>query len=317
MPDLRFTPQAAHTPRSRAPSAPRVSGRSATPSRSTRTSSPRRTTTRSTCGTASSTPTPAGASTRSTRPTCAVASAGWASTRSAHRASTAARPPMLEEEELDDSYFMMRVRTDGAILDAAALRALGEIVGRLRPQHRRHHRPQQHPVPLDRDRERPGDLGAPRDGRPVTPRGVRRQPAPVPRLPRRRHRQGRDHRRLRGARRDQAPHLGNPEYSNLPRKFKTALTGHPEPRRRARDQRRRVRRHRPPRARPRLRPLGRRRPVHQPDARPQARCLDPPRRGGRRVGGRRRHVPRLRLPAPALQGPPEVPARRLGQGEVP
>src|SRR4051795_2960996 len=33
----------------------------------------------------------------------------------------------LEEEELDDRYFMMRVRTDGQILDAAALHALGSI----------------------------------------------------------------------------------------------------------------------------------------------------------------------------------------------
>ena len=32
----------------------------------------------------------------------------------------------LEEEELDDRYFMMRVRTDGQILSGAALRALGE-----------------------------------------------------------------------------------------------------------------------------------------------------------------------------------------------
>jgi len=33
----------------------------------------------------------------------------------------------LEEEELDDRFFMMRVRTDGQVLDAAALRALGEV----------------------------------------------------------------------------------------------------------------------------------------------------------------------------------------------
>ena len=33
----------------------------------------------------------------------------------------------LEEEELDDRFFMMRVRTDGQILDGAALRALGEV----------------------------------------------------------------------------------------------------------------------------------------------------------------------------------------------
>ena len=34
---------------------------------------------------------------------------------------------MLEEEELDDEFFMMRVRTDGALLPASAVRALGEV----------------------------------------------------------------------------------------------------------------------------------------------------------------------------------------------
>ena len=33
---------------------------------------------------------------------------------------------MLEEEELDDRYFMMRVRTDGQVLGVEQLRALGE-----------------------------------------------------------------------------------------------------------------------------------------------------------------------------------------------
>ena len=74
-------------------------------------------------------------------------------------------------------------------------------------------------------------------------------------------------------------YIGNPEFSNLPRKFKTALTGHPSHDVVPRDQRRLLRRHRAPRARPRLRPLGRRRAVHQPDARPEARRLDPARRG--------------------------------------
>ena len=73
--------------------------------------------------------------------------------------------------------------------------------------------------------------------------------------------------------------LNNPEFSNLPRKFKTALTGHP-----SHDVAPEVndvvlRRHRPPRARPRLRPVGRWRPVDQPDARAEARCLDPAGRG--------------------------------------
>ena len=34
---------------------------------------------------------------------------------------------MLEEEELDDEFFMMRVRSDGRLLPAATVRALGEI----------------------------------------------------------------------------------------------------------------------------------------------------------------------------------------------
>ena len=34
---------------------------------------------------------------------------------------------MLEEEELDDEFFMLRVRSDGELLDAAKLRALGSI----------------------------------------------------------------------------------------------------------------------------------------------------------------------------------------------
>ena len=34
---------------------------------------------------------------------------------------------MLEEEELDDEYFMLRVRSDGKLLPASAVRALGTI----------------------------------------------------------------------------------------------------------------------------------------------------------------------------------------------
>src|SRR5690349_4260705 len=34
---------------------------------------------------------------------------------------------MLEEEELDDEFFMMRVRSDGALLPPATVRALGQI----------------------------------------------------------------------------------------------------------------------------------------------------------------------------------------------
>ena len=34
---------------------------------------------------------------------------------------------MLEEEELDDEFFMMRVRSDGRLLSADTVRALGEV----------------------------------------------------------------------------------------------------------------------------------------------------------------------------------------------
>ena len=53
-------------------------------------------------------------------------------------------------------------------------------------------------------------------------------PAAVPRLPRRRRRRRRDHRRhRRRSTRSSAATSATPTFSNLPRKFKTALTGHP------------------------------------------------------------------------------------------
>ena len=81
---------------------------------------------------------------------------------------------MLEEEELDDEYFMMRVRSDGGLLPPATVRALGDDRPGVRPRHRRRHRPGEHPVPLDPHRGRPGDLGPARGRRPGQHRGVRR-----------------------------------------------------------------------------------------------------------------------------------------------
>ena len=122
---------------------------------------------------------------------------------------------------------------------------------------------------------------------------------------------------IRGAGRDQAPCIGNPEFSNLPRKFKTALTGHP-----SHD------------VAPEINDVsfvGTVHPEHGPgfdlwvggglSTNPMlAQKLGvwiPTRRGRRRLGGRRLDLPRLRLPPAALAGPPEVPGRRLGRGEVP
>ena len=226
---------------------------------------------------------------------------------------------MLEEEELDDEFFMMRVRSDGALLVADQPSARSARIGvdfardTADVTDRR-----EHPVPLDPDRGRPRDLAAARGRRAVhasrraATRRARSSAPPSPASPPTRSSTA-------PARCDeiQRRYIGNPEYSNLPRKFKTALTGHPSHDVSPETNDVVVRRHRPPRARPRLRPLGRRRPVHQPDARAEARRLDPARRGRRRLGGRGLDLPRLRLPPAALAGPAEVPGRRLGRREVP
>ena len=133
----------------------------------------------------------------------------------------------LDEEELDDRYFMMRVRTDGAILDAPALRALGEvstsyarntadITDRNNIQY---HWIEIESVPAIWERlesvglttlEACGDSPRPFLGSPVA--GIAKDEiidgsSALEEIKRR--------------------ILGNPDFSNLPRKFKTALTGHP------------------------------------------------------------------------------------------
>ena len=133
----------------------------------------------------------------------------------------------LEEEELDDSFFMMRVRTDGQILTGAALRTLGslsneyargtaDITDRNNIQY---HWIEIGSVPDMWERldavglttiEACGDSPRPFLGSPVA--GIAKDElidgsSALAEIKRR--------------------SLGNPEYSNVPRKFKTALTGHP------------------------------------------------------------------------------------------
>ncbi|TCJ28969.1 nitrite/sulfite reductase [Nocardioides jejuensis] len=133
----------------------------------------------------------------------------------------------LEEEELDDSFFMMRVRTDGQILTGAALRTLGslsneyargtaDITDRNNIQY---HWIEIGSVPDMWERldavglttiEACGDSPRPFLGSPVA--GIAKDElidgsSALAEIKRR--------------------SLGNPEYSNFPRKFKTALTGHP------------------------------------------------------------------------------------------
>ncbi len=90
---------------------------------------------------------------------------------------------------------MLRVRVDGGQLSLEQLRVIADISQEFAPGHRRHHRPAEHPAPLDPGRGHAGDLAAARGGRPADHRGVRRLPPGGARQP------GRRRRRRRGARR--------------------------------------------------------------------------------------------------------------------
>jgi len=134
---------------------------------------------------------------------------------------------MLDEEELDDRYFMMRVRSDGRLLNAATVRALGTI-GRdyardtadvTDRENIQYHWIRVEDVPAIWQTledaglstlEACGDSPRPFLGSPVA--GVAKDEiidgtSALEEIYRR--------------------FIGNPDFSNFPRKFKTALTGHP------------------------------------------------------------------------------------------
>ena len=134
---------------------------------------------------------------------------------------------MLEEDELDDEFFMMRVRSDGQLLSAEAVRTLGTIGQEFARdtadvtdrENIQYHWIRIEDVPAIWDRlesaglstmEACGDSPRPFLGSPVA--GVAADEIidgseALAEIKRR--------------------VLGNPAYSNLPRKFKTAVTGHP------------------------------------------------------------------------------------------
>ncbi|GAA4099684.1 nitrite/sulfite reductase [Nocardioides kongjuensis] len=137
------------------------------------------------------------------------------------------RTGALEEEELDDRYFMMRVRSDGKLLSPAAVRALGQIgVDFARDtadvtdrENIQYHWIEIENVPEIWERleavglhslEACGDSPRPFLGSPVA--GVAKDEiidgtTALEEIERR--------------------FIGNKDFSNFPRKFKTALTGHP------------------------------------------------------------------------------------------
>jgi sulfite reductase (ferredoxin) len=134
---------------------------------------------------------------------------------------------MLEEEELDDAYFMMRVRSDGALLGARQLHTLGgistdfargtaDITDR---QNIQYHWIEIESVPEIWDRldavglstlEACGDCPRGFLGSPVAGVAADEIIDGTPALEEIKRR-----------------YIGNPEYSNLPRKFKTSVSGHP------------------------------------------------------------------------------------------
>jgi sulfite reductase (ferredoxin) len=133
----------------------------------------------------------------------------------------------LEPHELDDEYFMLRVRTDGALLRPVQLRALGEVSTSFARdtadltdrQNVQFHWVRIEDVPTIWQRLESVGLQT-QEACGDSPRGFLGSPVAgvaadeildgTPALEEIKRR-----------------YIGNPEFSNLPRKFKTALTGHP------------------------------------------------------------------------------------------
>jgi sulfite reductase (ferredoxin) len=133
----------------------------------------------------------------------------------------------LEPHELDDEYFMMRVRSDGALLSAEQLRVLGAVstdFGRGTADITDRQNIQYHWIRIEdvptiwqrleavglQTQEACGDsprgfLGSPVAG--VAADEIIDGTAALEEIKRR--------------------YIGNPEFSNLPRKFKTSVSGHP------------------------------------------------------------------------------------------
>jgi sulfite reductase (ferredoxin) len=133
----------------------------------------------------------------------------------------------LEPEELDDEYFMLRVRTDGALLGPDQLKVLGGISTDFARgtadvtdrQNIQYHWIRVEDVPTIWERleavglqtqEACGDSPRAFLGSPVAGVSVEEIIDGTPALEEIKRR-----------------YLGDPAYSNLPRKFKTALSGHP------------------------------------------------------------------------------------------
>nr|BFE68082.1 hypothetical protein GCM10020092_013830 [Actinoplanes digitatis] len=222
---------------------------------------------------------------------------------------------MLEPHELEDEYFMLRVRVDGGALNLAQLRTIAEIsteFGRGTADITDRQNIQLHWIRVEdmpeiwrrleavglQTTEACGDcprivLGSPVAG--VSTEEVIDPTSAIDEIIER--------------------FIGDPRYSNLPRKFKSSISWLADTPYEIND----------------ISFIGVRHPVHGPgfdlwvggglSTNPRlAERLGvwvPARRDPGRLGGRRRDLPRLRVPAAAHPGPAEVPARRLGRRQVP
>ena len=182
---------------------------------------------------------------------------------------TASLPP----EELEDKYFMMRVRSDGGALSSAQARVIGGISTGVRPPERRHLRPAEHPVALDPDRGRAGDLAAAGSCRPGQHGGLRGCAPSSAGLTGSRGCRRRDHGWHPRHQRDRPALRGQPRVLQLAPQVQECGVRLPASGRRPRDQRRLLHRRGPPGARPRLRPMGWRGTVDQPETGGPARRL--------------------------------------------
>ena len=189
------------------------------------------------------------------------------------------RTASLEPHELDDEYFMLRVRSDGALLTPDQLRAIADVSQTYARdpaditdrQNVQLHWIRIEDVPAIWQRLESVGLST-NEARGDTP--TRRA-----RLSGGRRRGRRDHRRHARGPRDRAPLHRRPSLLEPAAQVQVRSVRLAAPRRRPRDQRRLVRRRGPPRARPRFRRLGRRWPVDQPDALSAARgarAVEPP-----------------------------------------
>ncbi len=224
---------------------------------------------------------------------------------------------VLEPHELDDEYFMLRVRIDGGRLTTEQLRVIAEVsqeFGRDTADITDRQNVQLHWIRVEdvpeiwrrlesvglSTTEACGDtprviLGSPVAG--IAADEIIDGTPAIDEIQRAVHR---------------LPGVLQPPPQVQDRDQRVAAAG-----RRARGQRHLVRRRRAPRARPGLRPVGRRRPVDQPDARPAARRVGAAGRGPGGVGRSRRRLPRLRLPPAAHPRAHQVPHRGLGSRAVP